>query len=327
MTNKYTHLNIWERQSIYRWYHIEKKSLREIGRRLKRSHSTISREIKRNINTYFQPTYHPHPAQQKYKMRKQNKPRPMLLKTETTRDYVIQKLKVGWSPEIISGRLKTHPDAEYICHESIYQFIYREAPELIKYLPRKHKRRRKKYPRRKTKSKIPYKTSILDRPQNINKREVFGHWESDSIESCNHKGGLNVLLERQTRLTKIRKIANKKSETTANAIAISLKSFPADFVNSITYDNGTENAKHHEINKIFKCDSYFCQPYHSWEKGAVEQLNGLIRRVWPKGTNFNEISWKEINEIETLLNNRPRKCLNYKTPIEAYNEIHGALAC
>ncbi len=125
MGSHYTQMSRWERQRMFVWYHYNKKSQREIGRLLGRSHTTISRELKRNTSTYYVPTWYPHPAQTTYEARIRNRGRRPLLKNEETRSYVIEKIKLGWSPEIISGRLKLDSNRTYVCHESIYQFIYK----------------------------------------------------------------------------------------------------------------------------------------------------------------------------------------------------------
>jgi IS30 family transposase len=325
MGDKYSHLSIWERQRLYEWYHNQGKSIREIGRLLGRSHSTISRELKRNISQKYVPTWYPHPAQRQYKIRIRDRGKRFLLKTPETREYVLEKLKLGWTPEIISGRLKLEKGLESVCHESIYQYIYKEANELIPLLPRSHKKRKKKYPTRKCKKRIEGKVSILDRPERINNRSEPGHWESDSLVSPQHKPGCNVLVERITRLVHISKLSSKESNQTKKAISNQLGQHKTAFVKSITYDNGVENSKHLDINKALGCNSYFCQAYHSWEKGAVEQVNSLIRRFLPKKTDITKVSNGRIKEIEFLLNNRPRKVLGYKTPLELYDEFTGAL--
>lgn len=324
MKQKYKHLSWFERREIYYLRHYKSCSLREIARRLNRSHSTIIREVKRNSGCWCDQYYH-NPAHQLARIRLSQRARRQFLKSTKTREFVIQHLKVGWTPEIISGRLKIRKNLKYVCHESIYQFIYKEAPELREYLPRKHKTRRKKYPYRKYISKIAYRTSILKRPKEINDRLLPGHWESDSIESKGRKCALNVLLERVSRLTHITRLPTKESADTKNAIIKRLSKHPENLVKSITYDNGVENAAHLKVNQELGCESYFCQPYRSWEKGAVEQLNSLVRRFLPKGTDFTEISDKTLREIEDRLNSRPRKCLGYKTPFEVYAEISGAL--
>lgn len=212
-----------------------------------------------------------------------------------------------------------------VSHEAIYQYIYKEAPELTESLPRKHKKRRKKIPYRKKLSNISDKTMISDRPENINNRSEYGHWESDTIESSDRKSGLNVLVERASRMAHITKLDSKKSIDTQKAIQNRLLNHPSELVQSITYDNGSENANHLKVNKALGANSYFCLPYHSWEKGAVEQINSLIRRYIPKKTDISQISGIEIYKIEKLLNNRPRKCLDYKTPYEAFREQHATL--
>ena len=324
MKGSYTHLCLSERREIYYLRHYKHCSIREIGRRLDRSHTTISREIKRNSGCWCDQYYH-NPAQWFAERRIGLRKVPQPLKNDQTRDFIIEKVKDGWSPEIISGRLKLEPGYEYVCHESIYQYIYKHAPELREHLPRKHKRRRKKYPYRKYIKKISFKTSIIDRPKKIDMRIEAGHWESDSVESKGRNSALNVLLERVTRLVHITRVDSKKSVDTKNAIVRKLSKHDCEFVKSITYDNGVENALHLKINEQLGCKSYFCQPYHSWEKGAVEQVNGLIRRYLPKGTDFIEIPLKTLREIEYRINSRPRKCLAFKTPYEVYNEIGGAL--
>lgn len=325
MGKNYSHLSHCERKRIFHWFHYQKRPIREIARLLSRSHSTISRELKRNISTHYVPTYYPNPAQRMYQMRMSRRVQRQKLKDHETREYVTAKLKKGWTPQLIAGRLKLTGDARYVCHESIYQYIYKDAPDLISYLPRKHKKRRRKYPKRTSTKKIDLKVSILERPEFINDRSEPGHWESDSIESKCRKTALNVVVERVTRIVHITKLGSKKSLITSNAVVKRLSAYPSGFVQSITYDNGPENARHLKINEKLGCLSYFCLPYHSWEKGAVEQVNGLIRRYLPKGTDFSMVTEKQIQDIERDLNTRPKKCLGYRTPIEIYNELYGAL--
>lgn len=324
MGNQYNHLDLSERRCIYYWRHYDDLSIREMARRLGRHHSTISREIKRNSGCWCDQYYH-NPAERAAKIRLSQRSRRPRLKSDAVREYVHGRLKSGWTPELISGRLRLIEHLPYVCHESIYQYIYKEAPQLVENLPRKHKKRRKKNPYRSSATKIPGKTSILDRPEHIEKRNAFGHWESDSIESSCRKRGLNVLVERKSRYTKISWLESKKSSETAKQIVRRLTPVSHKCVKSITYDNGSENAMHQEINKALRCKSYFCQPYHSWEKGTVEQTNSLIRRYIPKQSDLNNFTKRDIYRIELLLNHRPRKCLNFKTPYEVFHEHGGAL--
>ncbi|MES1192672.1 MAG: IS30 family transposase [Steroidobacter sp.] len=324
MGSKYSHLSYFERQLVYNWYHYQKLSIRECARRIRRSHSTLSREIRRNKSINYVPTWYPGPAQIDYECRIRDRGERLRLKTAAVRNYVCDKMQLGWSPQIIAGRLRHEHALPTVCHESIYQFIYHEAKELIQYLPRKHRKRRCKYPRRKYSPKV-IKTSILERPAIINERVVAGHWESDSVESNKTLPGCNVLVERYSRLVQLTRLDSKDAQATHRAIVDRLSVHPQSLVCSITYDNGSENAAHATTNQRLHCQSYFCQPYHSWEKGTVEQSIGLIRRYMPKGTDFTQAPVKQLRQIEHLLNTRPRKVLNYQTPLEVYNKLVGAL--
>ena len=194
-----------------------------------------------------------------------------------------------------------------------------------KHKKRKRKRKRKrKYTYRTSSESITSKVSITQRPKHIEARKTVDHWESDSIESSS-RGGLNVVVERSCRLVHISKIPSKHASRTKNAIVKKLSQHGKKFLKSITYDNGTENYQHVAIDEALSTKSYFCFTYHSWEKGSVEQVNGLIRRYIPKRTDISKISDDRIMEIENLLNNRPRKCLNYRTPYEVYHIRGGAL--
>ena len=322
MATYYSHLNKTERTLIKDWKN-QCISLREIGRRLNRSHTTISRELRRNL--WCGRHYYIRGAQELYEYRLKRRARRYRLKTQSIRRFVHQKLAIGWTPELIAGRLKVSGSKEYICHESIYQYIYIQAPDLIEYLTRKHKRRRTKNPYRSTAERIKNRVSIALRPAQVDKREMVGHWESDSVVGGDRKSGLNVIVERTTRLVNISLMKNKTAQETKSAVIRRLSNHPDELVKSITYDNGSENVLHQEINDKLGTQSFFCEPYHSWEKGSVEQVNGLIRRYLPKGTHFNNVTAAEINRIEKRLNNRPRKCLNYKTPYEMFRLASGAL--
>ena len=206
----------------------------------------------------------------------------MRLKNESTRQYVEEKLKMGWTPELISGRLKLSKAVSYVCHESIYQYIYKERSDLINYLPRHHSKRKIKYPvRKKAAESIAQKTPISQRSIEINNRETYGHWESDSIVDRNHNS-INVIVERKTRFVHITKLSEPTSEENAQAIISKLSKHSRAFVRSITYDNGSENAKHLIINERLGCRSFFCEPYHSWEKGLVENTNEKFAAIYQR---------------------------------------------
>jgi len=322
MAKSYSHLDHRERTFIY-WWRKENLSLREIARRLQRSHTSISRELRRN--RWCGRHYYPRGAQMLYADRVHQRAKRYRLKSKQVRDYVHQKLRIGWTPELISGRLKQQGQLPTVCQESIYQYLYCLAPQLIGYLPRQHQKRKSKRPYRKTGERLTNRVSVALRPLAATARRECGHWEADMIVASDRKHGLNVLVDRKSRLTHISLLANKTAAATKQVMLRRLNAYPSSLTQSITYDNGSENAFHEEINEALGTKSFFCAPYHSWEKGSVEHLNGLIRRFFPKGTNFQDLGQTAVNRIEKLLNHRPRKCLNYRTPYEVFREERGAL--
>lgn len=303
------------------------KSLRMIASIIGKHHSSISRELKRNKTSILGlPHYSPLQAQKKARKRKSSASRKTRLRNPLIRDYVTEKLKLFWSPELIAGRIRIDHPGLCISHEAIYQFIYQEAWELFPFLVRKHKRRRLRFNHHKPRHlSIPNRTLIDQRPESINQRSVFGHWEGDSLVSRANSVSIHALVERKSRYLKLTKILRNSSDCVRNAIVRRLSPLKKSFRQSITYDNGSENFAHREVNNILQTQSYFCNPYHSWEKGSVENAIGIVRRFIPKKTNLQMIPSTEISQIENLINNRPKKCLNYKTPKEVFNLLCGAI--
>jgi len=314
---KYSHLSLTERELIS-FYKAQGKSINDIGRLLNRSASTISRELNRNAPPIHKNYYVGYRAHIRAKTRISNSHKRLKLKNDLIRVYVEKKLNLGWSPEQISGRLMLDYSEHSISYEAIYQYIYKEQRELIKSLPRGHKRRQKRgHSKKHRNSHIPNRVSIEDRPLDINSRKDPGHWESDTLGSRLSKAALVVNVERKTRVTLISKIDYKTSYNTRDSIIKRLRAMPQNLRQTITYDNGYENALHDDVNKVLQMKSFFCNPNASWEKGTVENTNGLIRRFFPKKTDFFIISENEVQLVEFLLNTRPRKCLNYLTPYES----------
>ncbi len=174
--------------------------------------------------------------------------------------------------------------------------------------------------------RIKNKVNIEERIKEANERTTFGHFEADTIYSCKgSKTALLVLVDRMTRKTKNKKPARKTSSLTGSSIIFALSEYETSNIHTITYDNGLEFAKHESVNRMLQCKSYFCNAYHSWEKGTVENINGLIRRFFPKGTNFDKIKHKYIKRVENWINNRPMKVLGFNTPNEMYKKLK--LAC
>jgi IS30 family transposase len=232
------------------------------------------------------------------------------------------KLKAGWSPEQIAGRISIDHPGLSISHEAIYQYIYHPNTEggqdLIHCLRRAHRKRKSKgIGRREKKTKIPNRISIEFRPPSVEKRRQYGHWEGDSLVSRKSKVALNSLVERKSRLLMLTKLERKTAEATFMAVVNRLKNLPPKARRTLTMDNGTENSMHQEITSAIGINCFFARPYASCERGTNEHANGLVRWYLPKGTDFRNISDDEIARIESLINNRPRKCLGFKTPLEA----------
>ncbi len=317
----YSQLSLAERDqlALLRAQHL---SLGAIAKRLGRDKSTISRELKRNRALIYN-AYGGGNAHRRAQQRKRRAGRRPRLKHSAIRSYVTRKIKAGWSPEQIAGRLPDRFLGRHISTEAIYQYIYmpetRRTENLVPFLARAHKRRQIKGHRHTHRdSHIPERISIRQRPAVVEKRRQLGHWESDSVIARNSRSALNVTVERATLLTKITKLPRCTARATRSAINRRLSHHPQRARRTITYDNGKENVEHQHVNKVLGTRSFFCEPYHSWEKGTVENTIGLIRRVFPKKTNFDAISIDRIKRLERRLNNRPRKSLNYKTPSEAF---------
>jgi IS30 family transposase len=295
-------------------------SLGDIAKTLGRNKSTISREITRNSAPEHQ-RYTPCRAHARACERKTSANTHERLKNDFVRMYVRDGLEQGWSPEQISGRIRVDYPGCSVNHEAIYQYIYHpQNPhrlEMINLLRRAHKKRRSKGIGRKVrKTKIPNRIPIDARPKSIENRRRYGHWEGDSLISRKSKAALNTLTERKSRLVLITKLPRKGAAETNKAIIKRLKKLPANGRQTLTLDNGTENAKHEQLSAKLGIKCYFAHPYASWERGTNENINGLIRWYLPKGTDFSKIDKEQISQIEFLINSRPRKCLGFKTPLE-----------
>lgn len=320
---RFKHFTIEEREKIQEllW---QNTSIRTIARVLGRSPSSVSREI--NHNRPLQYRYAPRVAHSRALLKRQSRGRKLRLKNGFIRRYVIDHLQAGYSPEQAAGRLSFEYPQYKISHEAIYQYIYyRVHSDYVKlgyrdlrvYLKRRHKRRERKGMRKYQRLLKHNGFSIEERPKEIGKRKTVGHWEGDSMVSRKSKIGLNTLVERKTGLVLISKIQNSTSNETANTVIERLKDFPC---RTLTTDNGKENFSYEKIQKELQISCYFAHPYCSGERGTNENTNGLIRWYFPKGTDFATISNETIQTVENILNNRPRKRLGWKTPLEVFNE-------
>lgn len=317
--SNYRHLNEHDRVRIEVFLN-EGKSQYEIAHILGVNRSTVSREIKKRggILRGYTADY----AQKDYKGCKSKCGIKRKIETHPVGSYIIDRLKAGWSPETIAGRLKREINEgkrmsdEYVCHESIYQFVfdseYAKREHLSQYL-RYGKRRRTKYHGRKSKrSIISNRIWIDERPEEANIRSTIGHWEGDTI-MYGHLKGINSLVERKTRYVILTKLNGKTPEETEQVVVSRLKD---QVCSTITFDNGIENKNHENMTNSLHASIYFCHPYHSWEKGTNENTNGLVRRYLPKKTDIAIIPQQDVDDIAWELNNRPRKVLGFATPEE-----------
>jgi len=316
----FKHLSLEEREKLYLWKGTG-VSNREIGRRLNRNHRTIGDELKKN--TKYGKEYLPCNAQKRAERigAKQRYKAP--LKGPEVFLYVRQHLRSPffWTPGVISGRIGIDIQNTSIDTETIYRYIYsRGAREyrLWEYLPCGRKRRMEKGGREvRNNGKVPNAKSIDTRPKIVEKRKQPGHWETDNIEGPRTtKPALSVSTERLFRLNVITKVPNQKAIVKTYALVKGLSKYPPEYLRSMTQDNGKENYRHEVTSKKLGLEMYFCHPYHSWEKGTVENRNKNIRRFFPKGTDFTKVRPKEIQTVEDILNNTPMECLGYLTPYE-----------
>ena len=316
--NKYSHLTLREREEIALGLEIGLKQ-REIASTLNRSPSTISREIKRNKLYTRGAKYRATWAQFQTDERKKNSHKKLRIPNKKLRRFIQKLLKKGYSPEIISVMAFKKNERWKTNYETIYQWIYNDRKDLIPFLIKSHRIRRKRgSAKQKRCPKIPNRTMIEKRPDYVNLRSEIGHWEIDTAISRKSKAAIMVLVERKTRYVIIKKLTAKTAYFMHNATVKSLKDYPANMRQSITYDNGTENTLHQLTNKVLGTKSYFCNPYHSWEKGTVENIIGIIRRYYTKKTDWKNIAQWDLNKIARFINNRPMKLLGFKTPYQVF---------
>ena len=310
---KYTHLEKGER---YELSILQKKgySLREIGKALGRSHSSLSRELKKNqVNS----CYDAQKANTKAKVRRaQSKYQWMKVrKTPGLEKYVIERMKLDWSPELIAGCYRNETGKK-LKADTVYKYLYSAfGQHLCKHLKYKRYGKRKRRLAKKAipASHIPNRISINLRPEEIAKRTTFGHYEADTMGRPRSASPQTLVVMRERLSRKLFSIKVKYLKYTVEGFKKIIEPLS---VASITFDNGLENIRYQELG----IPSYFCNPYHSWEKGSVEQGIGQIRSYIPKKADLKNYSQRKIKAIMNLLNNRPMKCLDYKTPNQVFNE-------
>jgi transposase, IS30 family len=327
---KYRRLSAAEREEMSRGL-AQGETYSAIAQRLGRKPSTVSREIGRNSGvTGYRAFSAGQRAKESAASRKRGKRR--LGQNAPLRVYVIVKLTARWSPEQIAVRLeRAYPrdTAMRISHEAIYQYIYvLPRGELKKTLihalrqARAYRRTKRKRPEREeTRGKIADMLSIEERPAEVADRTVPGHWEGDLLLGKHNRSALGTLVERTTRTTLLVPLHAKDAESVREAYARALRRFPKAFTQSLTYDQGKEMSEHKRFTLDTGIQVYFAHPGSPWERGTNENTNGLIRQFFPKGTEFDTVPVREVRRVERLLNGRPRRVLDYRTPEEALQEL------
>ncbi len=285
--------------------------------------STISREVQRNKEGRL--GYIVLLAQYKTEQRRSHY-QPKIEKSPFLLNHVEEKLKLGWSPEQIAGRLKQGSHSAYICHESIYAYIFSPQgleKKLYTYLRSRQKRRFPKIARRKTKrTLIPNRVSIHDRPSVVNSRETFGHWEADLIVfSQDKRANIFTIRERKSRYLVALKNENR-SPSTINKTLLEHKQVNSLLrVKSITFDNDIAFTKHEQLADVFSAKTYFCDAYKSYQKGGIENANRQLRQYCSRKIDINALTQEELDRYVELINNRPMKCLGFKTPFETHLKL------
>lgn len=303
-----SHLTFQERQFLYRLKR-KGKANPEIAELMGRDRSTIHRELKRNAG---QRGYRPKQAQRLADERRLASRRPHKMDDPDVHQYVRDRLDKCWSPEQIAGRVQRdfpRSPARWLSRQTIYDWIDDQAPKWQILL-----RRGGRLPEKR--GKLTDCVRIDGRPNVINRRRRYGDWEGDTMVGKRRHSALVTLVERKSGYTRIGRVDSMKSDATMRAAHRRLKDLPPALRRSMTFDNGKEFAEHQQLTRRLGLEVYFADPYASWQRGVNENTNGLLRQFFPKGTDFTQISHRQVACVEQLINERPRKRLGYRTPEE-----------
>ena len=316
-------LTLAEREEISRGV-VAGHSIRSIAGSLRRSPSTICREINRNGGRR---DYRANHADQ-LAWARACRPKPCkLVSNRALARLVASKLRQRWSPQQIAGWLRRtypHDESRHVSHETIYRSLFIQArgalkKELLQHLRRKRTIRRARHKSLKGEGlgQITDTVSIRERPASVEDRAVPGHWEGDLIFGT-HNSQIATLVERHTRYVLLAKIKGKDTETVINALVRQAHKLPQELYKSLTWDRGSEMADHRRFTLATGIQVYFCDPQSPWQRGSNENTNALLRQYFPKGTDLSVHSQAKLNAVARQLNERPRKTLDYKTPAERF---------
>lgn len=323
---KRTELNLAERHKIEELLYRRVK-VTEIARQINRHRATVYREIKRNFFTdqelpqfsgYYGILGQKFAAERRARRRK-------LVRIPALRDAVIDRLKEGWSPEQIAGRLKFEGHSTSVSHETIYAYVYSpdgQSQALARYLPDRRKKRKPRYSRRARGQMFPLERSIHNRPDYIKDRATFGEWEGDLMIFRREHGKANVasLVERKTRYAVLFRNNDRSSTHFMTRLMNVMEPLPQAARQSITFDRGIEFSGWRKLKSGIGTEAWFCDPQAPWQKGSVENLNKRARRYLPRDTPIAALSQRDMKSICDRLNGTPRKCLGWRTPTEAFTE-------
>jgi IS30 family transposase len=317
--SRYHQLSQQERYMITALLRTRRVTQADIARELGRSPSTISRELVRNRNTHDQ--FYRAEVAHTYATARRRRARRGFRHSGEQWAVVVDLLKEEWSPEQISGRLRRERVLR-ISYETIYQYILSDRKQggtLYTYLRCASKQRRKRHNSHDSRGILPGKRHISERPASVESRRRFGHWEGDTVMGSDKYHGVVSLVERKSGVSIIRKISSRTVESVNEAVLAAMVRHRGKF-RTMTLDNGTEFHGYKTLEEHYpalKC--YFATPYHSWERGSNENLNGLIRQYLPKKTSMKGVTQSDCDRIAMKLNTRPRKRHGYRTPLEVYN--------
>ena len=326
---QYRRLSSTEREEVSRGL-AQGTRLSAIARRLGRAPSTIAREVRYNSG---KSGYRAFSAGNRANLRasSRNQGKSRLTRDDRLRGYVMEKLRKRWSPREIVKRLAAeYPDdmSLRISHEAIYRYIYvlprgSLKTTLVKALrqARAYRRKRKSKNHQKTRGKIVEMLSIEERPHEVADRAIPGHWEGDLIMGKHQRTALGTLVERTTRYTLLVPLKAKDATSVRKAYAKALRSLPGEITKTLTYDQGKEMSEHKQFTIDTGMTVYFAHPGAPWERGTNENTNGLLRQYFPKGTEFDKVSTREIKRVQRELNDRPRAVLHWQKPTEVIHHL------
>jgi IS30 family transposase len=328
MGTNYSRLSQTERVTIM-LMRREGEGVRSIARSLARHASTISRELKRQPEHGVLPYMATRAEGHAFAMRVRCRNKRKLHPEDALFARVAADLRSGWSPSQIAGRLaRMHPkDAgQRVCHETIYRALYvlprgELRRELLACLRQGHQTRWPRSRGTKRRERLAEELRIAARPEEVALRLVPGHWEGDLLKGAHNGSAVATLVERKSRFVMLGKMKGLDALCAQESFERLFNVVPKDLRRSLTYDRGTEMARHRELTRRTGVKIYFADPYSPWQRGSNENANGLIRQYLPKGTDLSAHSQADLDRIADLLNNRPRKVLEFKTPLEVMNEI------